>query len=144
MYIIKYRIDCPLGMKLPGGNFAPQGNNVLGYSFAKTGSKDVLGYPAVYRINIIIYAAYVAARFSRRYYHPHHYFDCDYHYGARLCDHLFVYRHCSLITFAVPTPANSPVVPSVVLPSVSPRSRFTRSSFNAEIELPEASLFVRS
>lgn len=38
---------------------------MLGYISTKTGSKTVLGYPAVYQINVIIYAAYVTARFCK-------------------------------------------------------------------------------
>lgn len=79
---------------------------MLGYSSTKTGSKTVLGYSAVYRINVIIYAAYVTARFSRRYYHPHHYFDCDYHYNAIVWPSFCLSPLQSRYSFAAPTLAN--------------------------------------
>lgn len=71
------------------------------YSVTKAGSRDVLGYPAVYRINVIIYAACVAAclpRDIRGHYHPRHYFDCDYHYGAIMISFLFIAVAVSLFS----------------------------------------------
>lgn len=59
----------------------------------------------MYRINIIIYAAYVTTRFSRRY-QPHHYFDCDYHYGAIVWLSFCLSPLQSRYSFAAPTLAN--------------------------------------
>ena len=127
--------DCPMRGTLRHGE-----TTLLEYSVTKAGSRDVLEYPAVYRINVIIYAACVAAWLPR---------DIGGIIILVIISTVIIIMVRSWFPFCL-SPllsryfrvAHTIPVLSAISPPCSPRSRITRSSFCAEIELPEASSFV--